>query len=97
MQDYIKPSLDYIEQNLKTDIKTEELASMAGYSVTHYRRMFGKTTGLSVANYISKKRINHALFEILAGRKAIDTVLDYGFDTYAGFYKAFEKCTAVLR
>jgi len=91
MQDYIKLSLDYIEQNLKTDIKTEELANIAGYSVTHYRRMFGKLTGLSVSNYISQKRINHALFEILAGRKAIDVVLEYGFDTYAGFYKAFVK------
>ena len=91
MQDYIKSSLDYIEQNLKTDIKTKELANMTGYSVTHYYRLFNKVTGLSVANYISKKRINHALFEILAGRKAIDAVLDYGFDTYAGFYKAFVK------
>ncbi|MCL1859539.1 MAG: helix-turn-helix domain-containing protein [Oscillospiraceae bacterium] len=89
--DYIKPSLDYIEQNLKTDIKTAELANMTGYSVTHYYRLFNKATGLSVANYISKKRINHALFEILAGRKAIDAVLEYGFDTYAGFYKAFVK------
>jgi len=91
MPDYLKPSLDYIERNLKTDIKTEELANMAGYSVTHYRRMFGKTTGMPVANYISKKRINYALFEILAGKKAIDAVLEYGFDTYAGFYKAFVK------
>ena len=91
MQDYIKPSLDYIEQNLKTNIKTEELANMTGYSVTHYYRLFNKITGLSVANYISKKRITQALFEILAGRKAIDAVLDYGFDTYAGFYKAFVK------
>gem|GEM_PF-2432410 len=89
--DYIKPSLDYIEQNLKTDITTKELANMAGYSITHYRRMFEKLTGLPVANYISKKRINHALFEILAGRKAIDAVLEYGFDTYAGFYKAVIK------
>jgi len=91
MQDYIKSSLDYIEQNLKTDITTEELADMTGYSVTHYCRIFSKITGLSVANYISKRRINHALFEILAGRKAIDAVLEYGFDTYAGFYKAFVK------
>ena len=91
MHDHIKSSLDYIEQNLKTDIKSEELASMAGYSVTHYYRLFNKATGLSVANYISKRRINYALFEILSGRKAIDAVLEYGFDTYAGFYKAFIK------
>jgi AraC-like DNA-binding protein len=91
MQDYIKPSLEYIEQNLKTDIKIEELANMAGYSVTHYRRVFNQITGLSVAKYISRKRINHALFEILAGRKAIDAVLEYGFDNYSVFYRAFVK------
>ena len=91
MQDFIKPSLDYIEQNLKTDITTDELAGMTGYSVTHYRRVFSQATGLSVAKYIAKKRINYALAEISSGRKAIDAVLDYGFDTYSGFYKAFIK------
>ena len=91
MQDFIKTSLDYIEQNLKTEIKTDELANMTGYSVTHYRRMFIQTTGLSVAKYIAKKRINHALLEILAGRKAIDAVLEYGFDNYSVFYRAFIK------
>jgi Ser/Thr protein kinase RdoA (MazF antagonist)/AraC-like DNA-binding protein len=91
MQDYIKPSLDYIEQNLKTEIKIEELAQMTGYSVVHYCRLFKQATGLPVTNYISKKRINHALSEISSGRKAIDTVLEYGFDSYSGFYKAFIK------
>jgi len=91
MQNYIKPSLDYIEQNLKTDITAAELANMTGYSVTHYRRMFSRTTGSSIAKYISKKRITHALFEILAGRKAIDAVLEYGFANYSVFYKAFVK------
>ena len=32
MQDFIKPTLEYIEQNLKTDIKAEELAQIANYS-----------------------------------------------------------------
>jgi AraC-like DNA-binding protein len=91
MQEYIKPSLDYIEQNLKTDITTDELADMTGYSVTHYRRLFIQITGLPVAKYIAKKRINHALAEISSGRKAIDTVLEYGFDDYSGFYRAFVK------
>ncbi|MCL2773342.1 MAG: phosphotransferase [Oscillospiraceae bacterium] len=91
MQDFIKPSLDYIEQNLKTDIETEELAQMTGYSVGHYCRMFKRITDSSVAGYILKKRINYALAEISSGRKAIDVVLEYGFNTYAGFYKAFVK------
>jgi len=91
MQNFIKPSLDYIEQNLKTDIASEELAQMTGYSVGHYCRLFARITGSSVANYITQKRVDYALVEISSGRKAIDVVLEYGFDTYAGFYKAFVK------
>lgn len=89
--DSISSSLEYIEQNLKTTITAEELANMAGYSVWHYCRIFAQTTGMTVAYYICKRRIDSALAEILIGRKAVDVVLEYGFDTYAGFYKAFVR------
>ena len=89
--DIIKFSITYIEQNLKTDISAEELASMAGYSVWHYQRLFTKTIGLSIAAFIGKRRLDRALGEIAGGRRAIDVALEYGFDTYAGFYKAFVR------
>ena len=87
----IRIALGYIEQNLKTDITAEELAQMANYSTYHYYRLFSSVTGSSVSGYILKRRLDHALAEISSGRKAIDVVLEYGFDTYAGFYKAFVK------
>lgn len=87
----VKTALDYIEQNLKTDITAEELAQRANYSTYHYYRLFSSVMGSSVAGYILKRRLDHALAEIACGRKAIDVVLEYGFDTYAGFYKAFVK------
>ncbi|SCG84366.1 putative HTH-type transcriptional regulator ydeE [Proteiniborus sp. DW1] len=87
----IKTALDYIEQNLKANITSEELAQMANYSTYHYYRLFSSVMGSSVASYILKRRLDHALAEIAGGRKAIDVVLEYGFDTYAGFYKAFVK------
>ena len=91
MQDFIESSLRYIEQNLKTDITTDELAEMANYSVGYFCRLFAQTMESTVARYILKRRLDHALAEISSGRKAIDVVLEYGFDTYAGFYKAFVK------
>jgi len=91
MQKFIKSSLDYIEQNLKTDITADELAKMANYSVSHFCRLFAGTTDSTVASYILKRRLDRALAEISLGRKAIGVVLEYGFDTYAGFYKAFVK------
>ncbi len=87
----IKTALEYVEQNLKTDITAEELARMANYSSCHYYRVFSSVMGSSIARYIMKRRPDHALCEIAAGRKTIDVVLEYGFKTYAGFYKAFAK------
>ena len=91
MQEFIKSSLDYIEKNLKTNITADELAEMASYSAGHFCRLFAQTMDSTVASYILKRRLDHALIEISSGRKAIGVVLEYGFDTYAGFYKAFVK------
>ena len=91
MQDFIETSLDYIEQNLKTDITADELAEMANYSAGHFNRLFVHATDSTIACYILKRRLDHALAEIATGRKAIGVVLEYGFDTYAGFYKAIVK------
>ena len=87
----IRAGLIYIEQNLKSSITVEELAEMAGYSPWHYRRIFSQETGTTVAAYIGKHRLDRALGEMIGGRRVIDVALDYGFETYAGFYKAFVK------
>jgi Ser/Thr protein kinase RdoA (MazF antagonist)/AraC-like DNA-binding protein len=87
----LQTALNYIEQNLKADVSAGELAAMAGYSLYHFYRLFAQTTNDSVMGYIRKRRLEHALAEIADGRVAIDVVLEYGFDTYAGFYKAFVK------
>lgn len=87
--DIIKSGINYIEKNLKTDITPEELAQMAGYSVWHYQRLFAQVTGVPLAAYINRRRLDRALAEISVNRKAVDAALDYGFDSYAGFYKAF--------
>ncbi len=87
--DIIRSGVAYIEQNLKTDITPEELAQMAGYSVWHYQHLFAQVIGVPLAVYIKRRRLDRALEEINAKRKAIDVAMEYGFDTYAGFYKAF--------
>jgi Ser/Thr protein kinase RdoA (MazF antagonist)/AraC-like DNA-binding protein len=89
--DSIRPGLEYIEANLQTDINAAELAGAAGYSVWHYCELFRKVTGMSVARYVLKRRLDRALADIFGGMSAVDAALWYGFDTYAGFYKAFVK------
>ncbi|MCL1951825.1 MAG: helix-turn-helix domain-containing protein [Oscillospiraceae bacterium] len=83
--------LDYIEENLRAAITPEELAARAGYSPWHFYRVFAGAVGLSVGGYIQKRRLDRALEEIARGSSGIDAALAYGFDTYAGFYKAFVR------
>ena len=85
----IQKSLDYIEENLKTEITAAELAKAAGFSLFHYYRVFQSVTGLPVMQYILRRRLLHAIYTIQRGTTKIDAALLYGFDTYAGFYKAF--------
>ena len=88
-RDRLQKSLDYIEDNLQTEITAAELAEMAGFSLFHYYRLFQQATGLPVMQYILRRRLLHGVYAMKQGRTKIDAALLYGFDTYAGFYKAF--------
>ena len=85
----IQKSLDYIEDNLQADITAAELADMAGFSLFHYYRLFQQATGLPVMQYILRRRLLHGVYAMKQGHTKTDAALLYGFDTYAGFYKAF--------
>ena len=85
----IQKSIDYIEDNLKTDITAKELSEMAGFSMFHYYRLFHSAVGLPVMQYITRRRLLNALYDMHCGEKMIAVALDYGFETQAGFYKAF--------
>jgi AraC-like DNA-binding protein/Ser/Thr protein kinase RdoA (MazF antagonist) len=89
--DIIQRSIDYIEENLKTDITAEELSNKAGFSLFHYYRIFQSEVGMPVMQYVLRRRLINAIFEISLNGKIIDIALSYGFDTHAGFFKAFRR------
>lgn len=87
----IQQSLDYIEQHLTAAITVGELASDANFSVYHYHRLFTEAVGMPVGRYITRRRLLWAIYEACCGKKIVDAALRYGFDTAAGFSKAFRK------
>ena len=89
--DRIQGSIDYIEKNLKSEISAQELADQANISMFHYYRLFQTAVGIPIMQYITRRKLLHAIYEISCGNKIIDVALDYGFYTYAGFYKAFKR------
>lgn len=91
IREIIQNSLDYIENNLKAELTVTELCNMAGYSYVHYCRLFQSFIGMPVGEYINRRKLLHAVFDISNGNSKIDVALNYGFETYAGFYKAFKR------
>lgn len=51
-RDTIQESLDYIEDNLNTEIMAEELSSRAGFSLFYFYRLFQALVGMPVMQYI---------------------------------------------
>lgn len=83
--------VDYVEDNLKTELSYEDLAAMAGYSSYHFLHVFSDVLGMPLSAYITKRRLKHAIYHIYNGEKLIETALLYGFDTHSGFFKAFKR------
>lgn len=88
-EEIIQRSLNYIEANLQAEFSADELARQAGFSLYHYYRVFQSATGFPLKRYILRRRLCHAIYAIRCGSAGIDVALRYGFDTYAGFYRAF--------
>lgn len=85
----MQKAMDFIEENLKADITLEDIAAVAGFSSFHFCRLFQSSVGMPVMAYVVRRRLLHAAYSIFRGMDAVQAALDYGFETYAGFYKAF--------
>ena len=61
---------------------------MSKYYIAH---LFKDHIGMSIHQYIAKKRVNACREAILGGMKISDVCLRYGYQDYSGFYRAFKK------
>ncbi len=67
-----------------------ELAANAGYSPTHFQRLFKRAVGLSPAAYVRALRVERAQDALSAGGRVTDAVYDAGFGAPSRFYAASE-------
>lgn len=83
--------LQYIDDHLQDKLDTQSLAAVAGFSTHHFCRVFRFGIGYSVMSYVRLRRLLFAAAMLSSGEKIIDIALDYGFETHAGFSKAFRR------
>ena len=82
---------DYIEENLDGDLSLENLAKQFYVSKYHIAHVFKDSTGLSIHQYITKKRLSACRDAILGDVGISEVYPMFGFGDYSSFYRAFKK------
>lgn len=87
----ISQCIEFIEENIKSDLTPELIANKCGYSTFNFCRIFNIHQGITLMEYVKKRRISLAAAKLFEGNRIIDIAIEYGFDTHNGFSKAFKK------
>jgi AraC family transcriptional regulator len=88
--------IDYIEDNLDGEVDIEKAADIACCSTYHLQRIFLAVNGLSLAEYIRRRRLTLAAGEIMTGKtRIIDIALKYGYTSPDSFTRAFRNLHGV--
>ncbi|KZO01802.1 AraC family transcriptional regulator [Pseudobacillus badius] len=85
-------ALDYIEENLKSEIDYKKIAQAACCSEYHFPRMFSALSGITLSEYIRRRRLTLAAFEWQKNDpRILDLALTYRYESADSFSRAFQK------
>lgn len=82
---------DYINRHLDEELTLDRLAAFFYVSKYHISHIFKDNMGISLHQYILKKRLQACKNAILSGQPANHVCLQWGFADYTAFYRAFKK------
>jgi len=82
---------EYIEEHMDEDLSLENLAKKFFVSKYHIAHVFKDNIGMSIHQYITKKRLNLCKDAISGKMSITDAYQMFGFGDYSSFYRAFKK------
>lgn len=90
-QNLYQSILTYIEDHIDEDLTLDSIAREFYVSKFHISHVFKENLGLSVHQYIIKKRLAMCRDAILSNTAISEAYLLCGFKDYSSFFKAFKK------
>ncbi|MEZ7903404.1 MAG: potassium-transporting ATPase subunit KdpA, partial [Ruminococcus bromii] len=85
-------AIDYIEENLDKEISYDEAAHIACCSTYYFQRIFSYVSGVSLSEYIRRRKMTQAAFELQrTDNKVIDVAHKYGYSSPTSFNRAFQS------
>ena len=83
--------IQYIEAHLDEDLSLDELAKKFFVSKYHISHIFKENFGISIHQYITKKRLSMCKDAIISNDNITKVYLMFGFKDYTSFFRAFKK------
>lgn len=95
--DRMNRAMDYIEENLDAEISYDTIARIVNCSTFYFSRMFSFITGVPLSEYIRRRRLTLAAFELQTSDvKIIDVAFKYGYESAGAFGRAFKNLYGML-
>lgn len=84
--------LQWIDDNIRSPIKVDDVALRSGYSKWHLQRMFYRITNVSMGNYIRDRKLTLAADDLISSNEKVITIsVKYGYDSQQSFTRSFAK------
>ncbi len=90
--DQLNEAIEYIESHLTEEVEYKALAKIAKCSTYHFQRMFSYVAGVSLSEYIRRRRMSLAATRLQeSNAKVLDVALHFGYDSPTAFNRAFQS------
>ncbi|MDO5519054.1 MAG: AraC family transcriptional regulator [bacterium] len=88
----MKPVLEYVHQNYSYEMTVKKAASIAGFSESHFMKVFKTVTGKRFTQYVTLYRLEVAARELRdSNQKIIEIAENVGFHNLSYFIRTFTK------
>ncbi|MBB6451398.1 AraC family transcriptional regulator [Geomicrobium halophilum] len=84
-------AVSYIENHLDEEMDYGEIARISRFSEHHFKRMFSFIAGISLTEYVRRRRLTLAAFDLKKSDiRVIDVAVKYGYNSPDSFSRAFQ-------
>lgn len=92
MLERMNATMEYIEAHLLEDLHMPAIAKAAGASESEIQKTFYALTGISIVEYVRRRRLSLAGLELLKGEKTVlEIALEHGYTSPDSFTRAFRQ------
>ena len=92
MLERMNTTMEYIEAHLLKELHMPMIAKAAGTSESEIQKTFYALTGISIVEYVRRRRLTLAGFELQKREKSVlEIALEYGYTSPDSFTRAFRQ------